>query len=56
MKSIVLFYIAENIFNLTLRMNFKYPGKTDHSHLEIFRHTDYVPGGDPMRKARFTEH
>ncbi|WP_223825691.1 hypothetical protein, partial [Klebsiella quasipneumoniae] len=24
----------------------KYPGKADHSHLEIFLHTDYVPGGD----------
>lgn len=24
----------------------KYPGKTNHSLLEIFRHTDYVPRGD----------
>ncbi|HBQ7271636.1 phage baseplate assembly protein V [Klebsiella pneumoniae] len=24
----------------------KHPGKADHSHLEIFLHTDYVPGGD----------
>lgn len=24
----------------------KHPGKTAHSLLEIFRHTDYVPRGD----------
>lgn len=24
----------------------KHPGKPDHSHLEIFRHTEYIPGGD----------
>lgn len=24
----------------------KHPGKADHSHLEIFLHTDYVLGGD----------
>ncbi len=27
-------------------MSCKHPGKADHSHLEIFLHTDYVPGGD----------
>ncbi|MFU2319247.1 YobI family P-loop NTPase [Rahnella sp. PCH160] len=32
----------------------KYPGKPDHSLLEIFRHTDYVPGGD--RHAQSTIH
>ena len=32
----------------------KHPGKPDHSHLEIFRHTDYVPGGD--RHAQSTIH
>ncbi|WP_323066625.1 hypothetical protein, partial [Klebsiella quasipneumoniae] len=30
----------------TSRYTCKYPGKADHSHLEIFLHTDYVPGGD----------
>lgn len=24
----------------------KHPGKPDHSHLEIFRHTEYILGGD----------
>ncbi|WP_308889083.1 transposase, partial [Klebsiella variicola] len=28
------------------RYSCKHPGKADHSHLEIFLHTDYVPGGD----------
>ncbi|AFI91521.1 IS1400 transposase A [Pectobacterium parmentieri] len=34
----------------------KYPGKPDHSLLEIFRHTEYVTEEIAMRKARFTEH
>lgn len=34
----------------------KYPTKTARSFLEIFRHTDYVPGEIAMRKIRFTEH
>lgn len=34
----------------------KYPGKTSHSLLEIFRHTDYFPEEIAMRKIRFTEH
>jgi putative transposase len=34
----------------------KHPGKPDHSHLEIFRHTEYILEEIAMRKARFTEH
>lgn len=34
----------------------KYPTKTAHSLLEIFRHTDYAPEKIAMRKIRFTEH
>ncbi len=34
----------------------KHPGKPDHSHLEIFRHTEYILEEIAIRKARFTEH
>ena len=38
------------------RKDCKYPGKADHSHLEIFLHTVMFPEEIAMRKARFTEH
>ncbi len=37
---------AAEIYNKDGNKLCKYPWKTNHSLLEIFRHTDYVPWGD----------
>lgn len=36
----------QTLSNINYSSPCKHPGKPGHSHLEIFRHTDHVPGGD----------